>query len=247
MLNLPMNVLLTWWNTGLVSVAVCVSNFSVEALVVSYVYESLWFHKQRGQFLPCVCKQWSFGECRRQGITSALKANETWGKFGVWLVQCQNIRAIPYGEGGKSGDWVSSLSRHVNILALTFSCLYNEVLHKGKSPRHLYILLEAWLEMNKLIFACRVAEFKYVSNFCQRNAQSFTDPRSEKKIGALHISHACLSGCLASVKTPQRLFPKVLESCSGCTIFGSRISALKAVSRGKLAWQIYASFCTPWF
>lgn len=58
-------------------------------------------------------------------------------------------------EGGKeSVSQVSSLSRHVNIIALTFSCLYNEVLHEGKSPRHPYILLEAWLEMNELIFAC---------------------------------------------------------------------------------------------
>jgi len=40
------------------------------------------------------------------------------------------------------------------------SCLYNEVLHTGKSPRHLYILLEASLEMNKHIFAWQVAEFK---------------------------------------------------------------------------------------
>lgn len=39
-------------------------------------------------------------------------------------------------EGKESVNQVSSLSRHVSILALTFSCLYNEVLHEGKSPRH---------------------------------------------------------------------------------------------------------------
>lgn len=55
---------------------------------------------------------------------------------------------------------------------VTFSGLYNEVLHKEESPRHLYILLEAWLEMNKLIFAWQVAELKYVYNSCQKNAQS---------------------------------------------------------------------------
>lgn len=64
---------------------------------------------------------------------------------------------------------------------LTFSCLYNEVLHEGKSPRHLYILLEAWLEMNKLIFAWQVAELKYVSNFCQKNAQTLLEIQEVKK------------------------------------------------------------------
>lgn len=65
---------------------------------------------------------------------------------------------------------------------LTFSCLYNEVLHKEKSPRHLYILLEAWLEMNKLIFAWQVAELKYVCNFCQKkSAQSLLETQEMKK------------------------------------------------------------------
>lgn len=73
------------------------------------------------------------------------------------------------------------MSRHVNFTALTFSCLYNEVLHEGKSSRHLYILLEVWLEMNKLIFAWQVAELKYASNFCQKNAQSFLEIQEVKK------------------------------------------------------------------
>lgn len=90
---------------------------------------------------------------------------------------------------------------------VTFSGLYNEVLHKEESPRHLYILLEAWLEMNKLIFAWQVAELKYVYNSCQKNAQSLLVIQVvEKKNCVLHIAHACLSGCLASIKTPKRFF-----------------------------------------
>lgn len=54
-------------------------------------------------------------------------------------------------------------------------------MHEGKSSRHLYILLEAWLEMNKLIFAWQVAELKYASNFCQKNAQSFLEIQEVKK------------------------------------------------------------------
>lgn len=64
---------------------------------------------------------------------------------------------------------------------VTFSCLYNEVLHKEESPRHLYILLEAWLEMNKLIFAWQVAELKYICNSCQKNAQSLLEIQEVKK------------------------------------------------------------------
>lgn len=33
---------------------------------------------------------------------------------------------------------------------------------------------------------------------------SFRDPRNEKTFCILHISYACLSGCLASIKTPKR-------------------------------------------
>lgn len=61
---------------------------------------------------------------------------------------------------------------------LSFSCLYNEALHGGKSPRHTYILLEAWLEMNKLLFARQGAELKEVSDFCQKMPSLFQ--RSKK-------------------------------------------------------------------
>lgn len=144
------------------------------------------------------------------------------------------------------------MSRHVNFLVLTFSCLYNEVLHEGKSPRHLYIFLEAWLEMNKLIFAWQVAELKYVFNFCQKNAQSPWEIQEvKKKKKAYYTFHACLSGCLGLYKNSQkvysRLFAKVLESCSGCTAFGFRVSGLKAISRWRLAWQTCSSLCICWF
>lgn len=98
------------------------------------------------------------------------------------------------------------MSRHINFLALTLSCLYDEVLHEGKCPRHLYILLEAWLEMNKLIFAWQNKSL--IS--AKKCPVSFRDPRSEKTPCVLHISNACLSGCLASIKTPKRF----IQGCS---------------------------------
>jgi len=127
------------------------------------------------------------------------------------------------------------VSRHVSFLALTFSCLYNGALNEGKSPRHLYILLEAWLEMNKLIFAWQVAELKYVSNFCQKNAQSLLEIQEVKK--NLCITHfSCVSQWVSglyknSPKVYSRLFAKVLESSSECTAFGFRVSGVKDISR----------------
>lgn len=132
---------------------------------------------------------------------------------------------------------------------LTFSCLYNEVLHKEKSPRHLYILLEAWLEMNKLIFVWQVAELKYVCNFCQKKCPiSKRDPRNEKKKS--HIAHfSCMSQWVSGLhKNSQnvysRLFAKVLESCRGYTAFGFRVSRLKAILDESR--QACLSLCNPW-
>lgn len=118
---------------------------------------------------------------------------------------------------------------------LTFSRLYNEILHKEKNPRRLYTLLEACLEMNKLIFVWQVAELKYICNFGQKKCPiSFRDPRNEK---ILHIAHClCMSQWVSglyksSPKDYSRLFAKVLESCRGYTSFGFRVSKLKAISR----------------
>lgn len=51
-----------------------------------------------------------------------------------------------------------------------------------------------------------------VSLISAKEMPSLLEIHKVKKIGALHISHACLSGCLASIKTPQRFiqgcFPK---------------------------------------
>lgn len=198
MLNLCMAVFLTW----LLLVPVWLSghtNFSALAPVTGYVCEFMADSSsiEENLFLAYANSAHlvSVKDKKSQEFSKVMKLK---GGLVTDLYSAKSLMERKKGVAIRFLQWADML---------TFSCLYNEVWHKERSPRRLYILLEPCLEMNKLIFAWQVAELKYVCNFCQKKCPvSFRDPRNEQKFCILHISYACLSGCLASIKTSQRIF-----------------------------------------
>lgn len=138
-------------------------NFSAYTLVVSDVYESMTdsdsINEEENLFLAYANSGHlvSGGDQKPQVLSKLMKLE---GDLVSDFYSAKTLGPCLMEGRGKSFSQVSLVNRHVNFLALTFSCLYNEVLHEGKSPRHLYIFLEAWLETNKLIIAWQVAELK---------------------------------------------------------------------------------------